>query len=314
MHLKGLPSILVSVFNSIPIPMKQNLRKGLMILLSAFLCTTACKKSVDPVASTPGADHNPYHDTTQSASVVPYPITPVAECNTAPDYGDSIVYPQPNSGSDFYIYPQSNKGIAGSYMAWPLGLAIDPKTGNINLTKSETGMRYSVGFVKSGTHDTCLSELIVGGAAYKDSVYVLSENKDVAKPYFDAQSSGPSVCEDPGPGCKFDYNNYAKMQGIEIDHKTGNIDLDKTMKHFKFGLFPFNGTTVYTTIWYMLPDKTNNAPQSIQLKMVYYTRKSDIPAATLAAIADNSANTTNDILISKGPSIRPPLIVIVRYN
>jgi len=45
---------------------------------------------------------------------------------------------------------------------------------------------------------------------------------------------------------------------------------------------------------------------------MYYAHKSDIPADILAQVTQNLFNTLNDLLISKGPSARPPLIVIVR--
>jgi len=58
----------------------------------------------------------------------------------------------------------------------------------------------------------------------------------------------------------------------------------------------------------------NVAPQKIQLELVYYNHKSDVPAATLSTMTNYLFNTLNDLLISKGPSARPPLIVIVRSN
>jgi hypothetical protein len=107
---------------------------------------------------------------------------------------------------------------------------MDPNTGAINLTKSETGERYSVAFVKSGTTDTCLTQLIVGGAAYMDSIYVLSQSDTTSRPYFNANPNTPSPCQGssgPGPGCQFVYNNAAQNQG-SIDQNTGYIDLKRT--------------------------------------------------------------------------------------
>jgi hypothetical protein len=295
--------------------MKQNLYKGSLILLITFFCAIACKKSIDPaipntVGSTP-------HDTTlavPAVPVVPYPVGPVQECSFAPDYGDSIVYTQPPTNGDYYAYVQNNQGIQGTYLSWPGGLNLNPNTGAIDLTQSETGLRYSVAFVKSGTTDTCISQLIVAGAAYMDSVYVLTVN-DTAKPYFNANPNWPSPCQtNQGKGCQFDYNDYAKNQGIVIDQHTGFIDLQKTMKKSLFGLLPINGTTVNTTIYYWLNDASNYADQKIQLQLVFYNHKSDIPAGLLSSITNNLINTLDNLLLSKGPSPRPPLIIIVRDN
>jgi hypothetical protein len=117
----------------------------------------------------------------------------------------------------------------------------------------------------------------------------------------------------PGPGCQFDYNNYAKNQGIIIDKKTGFIDLKKTTKNLNFSML-WNGESLSTRIYYKLNDHSNNASQMIQLKLIYYAHKSDIPASILGQVTQNLFYTLNDVLISKGPSARPPLIVIVRSN
>lgn len=302
--------------------MKRYSNKGSLILIMTICIAVACKKSVDhPFLNDNSASTNgnipPAGDTTLSTPekpVIPYPVAPASGCNFAPDYGDSIVYSQPASG-DYYVYPQNNQGIVGTYLSWPDGLSLNSKTGAIDLTQSETGQRYSLAFVRSGTTDTCMSQLIVAGAAYMDSVYVLSQSDTTSKPYFNANPYGVAPCQgNQGQGCQFDYNNYAHNQGIEIDQKTGFIDLSKTMKNSLFGLLPLNGTTVYTTIYYKLNDNSNFAPQKIQLKLVYYNHKSDVPAATLLTMTDYLVNTLNDLLISHGPSARPPLIVIVRSN
>jgi hypothetical protein len=305
--------------------MKQNLNKGSLILVMTICIAVACRKSVDqPIlnnnnnSNTSTTGNIPHAgDTTLSTPavpVVPYPEAPASGCNFAPDYGDSIVYSQPASG-DYSIYPQNNQGIAGTYLAWPDGLSLNAKTGAIDLSKSETGQRYAMAFVRDGTTDTCMSQLIVAGAAYMDSVYVLSLSDYTSKPYFNANPYGVAPCQGTqGQGCQFDYNNFAHNQGIEIDQNTGFIDLQKTMQNSLFGLLPLNGTTVYTTIYYKLNDNSNFAPQKIQLKLVYYNHKSDVPTATLLTMTDYLVNTLNNLLISKGPSARPPLIVIVRGN
>jgi hypothetical protein len=301
--------------------MKQNLNKGSLILIMTICIAVACKKSVDqPILNnnTSQTANVPHAgDTTLSTPVtpvVPYPEAPATGCNFAPDYGDSIVYSQPASG-DYYVYPQNNQGIAGTYLAWPDGLSLNSKTGAIDLSKSETGQRYAMAFVRDGTTDTCMSQLIVAGAAYMDSVYVLAQSNYTSKPYFNANPYGVAPCQGTqGQGCQFDYNNFAHNQGIVIDQNTGFIDLQKSMQNSIFGLLPLNGTTVYTTIYYKLNDNSNFAPQKIQLKLVFYNHKSDVPSATLATLTNFLTNTLNDLLISKGPSARPPLIVIVRGN
>jgi hypothetical protein len=298
--------------------MKRNLHKGLFILLISISFVTGCKKTLntpenDPTASTSVVPHDSIFTavyTTQN----PYPVTPVQECIYAPNYGDSIVYPQPSSGS-YYVYPQGTNGLKGKFYSWPLGLALDSNSGAINVSASQTGERYDVAFVQYGTRDTCISQLIVAGTSYMDSVYVLSQSNPSAQPYFNANPYAPSPCQNrSGPGgCQFDYNNFAKLQGIVVDRNTGFIDIQNTAKNI-FGRFPFNGETILTTIYYKLNDNSNNASQQIQLKLMYYDRKANVPASVLSTISSNVSSTLNNQLLSKGPSPRPPLILIVRNN
>ncbi len=295
--------------------MKQNLLKGSLIPMIVLLSSIGCKKA----SETPNANQkiNSQNDSLRVANtpMVPYPVKPAPECNNAPNYGDSIAYPQPTSSSDYYVYPVNNQGVQGTYLAWPGGLVLDPQTGSINMTKSQTGQRYDIAFVKSGTTDTCMSQMIVAGGAYMDSVYVLANSAQTAKPYFNANPFGPAVCVgNQGQGCQFDYNNQAKNQGIEIDQNTGFIDLQKTMRKSPFGLLPINGTTVYTTINYKLNDNSNFAPQSIQLQMVYYNHLSDVPSGLLSSVTNKLLNVLSYLLIDKKASSRPPLIIIVRSN
>ncbi len=94
-----------------------------------------------------------------------------------PVYGDTIIFPQPVNGPDYIVNPVNSPGT-GRYFAWPHGMVIDANTGAIDVMKSETGMKYAIGFIKEGTTDTCLGSLVIGGAAYFDSVYVLGNGQN----------------------------------------------------------------------------------------------------------------------------------------
>ncbi len=292
--------------------MKQSSIERSLIFILFLYAAAGCKKTVEQ-SNTPDTIRVT-HDSIFTAPIIPYPITPLQECNNAPYYGDSIVFSQPAKTTDYYIYPQTNQNLSGTYLAWPQGLVMDSKTGAIDLTKSETGQRYSIGFVKSGTTDTCVSQLIVAGVSYMDSIYVLNHSDTTSRPYFNANPYGSSPCNGsggPGSGCQFDYNDYAKKQGIIIDKKSGFIDLKKTTKNLNFAML-WNGASLTTRIYYKLNDQSNNASQMIEVKLIYYAHKSDVPPNISAQITQNLFYTLNDALISRGPSARPPLIVIVR--
>ncbi len=293
--------------------MKQTLQAGLTLLWIGIFCTTACKKSAEPETTNTNSNTAVNrHDTSMAAintTVHPYPVTPTQDCIYTPNYGDSVVYPQPASGN-FYIYPQNTQGIQGTFLSWPAGLFIDANTGTINLTMSQTGQRYDIAFVQYGTKDTCISHLVVAGTAYLDSIYVVAKGNPTASPYFNANPSVPSPCH--GNGCQFDYFELAKKQGIDIDRNTGVIQLSNTLNKI-FSKNPLNGTTVNTTIYYKLNDNSNNAPQQIPLQFIYYNKRSDIPSALLATVTARRNSATNNQILTKTPApVRPPLIIIVR--
>jgi hypothetical protein len=246
------------------------------------------------------------------------PAVPLAGCQFAPLYGDSIIFPQPTNGAD-YIVNLTNSPGTGKFISWPIGMVLDSLTGAIDVTKSQTGMRYEIGFIKNGTTDTCLSQLIIGGAAYLDSVYVLDNGSTKAAPYYDANIYLPPVCSG-GSGCTFDVTGSAGNQKVIVDKFTGVIDLQKTLNGTllglggAFGLIPTNGSSVTTTIYYRLNDPSNNALQHIDVQIAYFGSKSLLNSGLLSGITNALDNVLSGHIISASINPRPPLIVIVRHN
>ena len=196
-------------------------------------------------------------------------------------------------------------------------MVIDPNTGAINVTKSETGLKYAIGFVKDGTTDTCLSTLVIGGAAYMDSVYVIQAGQKNALPYFDANPYLPSICQ--GNGCTFDVGGAARQQKVIINTASGVIDLDKTLNGSgllglggAFGLLPVNGSTITTRIYYKLNDASNQALQHIDVQLQYFDTRSAIGAGLLGNVINKLNNLLSGNMISNSANPRPPLIIIVR--
>lgn len=301
--------------------MKKKISSTLVILGFLISIPFACRKSIEysaenlPYGSAGDTTHNNQPGTTAVQSI-PYPKNIVTGCSYGPDYGDSLVYVQPSSGQDNIIYPINNPGI-GKYYSWPQGLMIDSLTGAINLTQSEKGERYAIGFVKSGTTDTCLDKLIVAGASYMDSIYVFANNAKKAAPYFNANPAMPTICNGSGvsgSGCAFDVTGQAKAQKVIVDNNTGVIDLEKTLNGGAFGALPLNGQTVTTTIYYQLNDGSNNALQHIQVELMYYDKKSNIGAGLLNNVVMKLNNILTGNLIQTAGNPRPPLIIITRFN
>lgn len=292
-----------------------------LIALALCLTVVACRKSIthlqpQPSGQTPqdSTITQPVVKTDSVVTQIPFPQAPVTGCSYAPNYGDSIIFPQPTNGQDYIVSPVNNPG-PGKYLSWPVGMVIDSVTGAINVTKSETGMKYAIGFVKAGTNDTCLNTLIIGGAAYMDSVYVLADGGTQAAPYFDANPTLLSVCAS-GNGCTFDVTGSAASHKVIVDPSTGVIDLAKTLNGGllggAFGLLPVNGSSFTIPIYYKLNDPSNNALQHIDVQLAYYSKKSLINLALLNGLLNKLNNLLTGNLISTTSNPRPPLIIIVR--
>jgi hypothetical protein len=306
--------------------MKKNLYiyKSLIFLLVVMVF--ACRKSITSentsITTPPQVRQTDSSKTTQptpATQTIPYPQTPpLSACSYAPNYGDSIIYPQPTAqGQDYIVSPINNPG-QGTYIAWPGGMVINPNTGAIDVSQSETGGRYTLGFVKSGTTDTCLQTIILAGADYLDSVYVLSDGQTLASPYYNADPAITAICDSNsspnGPGCQYDITGSANSMKVIVNNKNGTIDLQKTLSQGAFGLLPVDGMTIYPTIYYSLNDGSNNAVQKIQVQLIYYTSKSLIPQALLSQVLGRRLNALLNQLINLNPSPRPPIVIISRFN
>jgi hypothetical protein len=292
-------------------------------ILFLLVCTYSCQKNL-PVAANLNPNLRPLHsDSTilaDSAQAPPFPFlsfnNSAPGCPVLPMYGDTLIYPQPTAGDDI-VLPVNSPG-PGQYFSWPAGMVLDQKTGAIDLTASQSGMRYAVGFVPAGTKDTCMQTVIIAGAAYMDSLHVMSNNDTLAMPYFNASGQLWNVCSTPG-ACSFDYDGNAAKKGIIIDPATGAIQLSGTVNgkgNMKgvFGDVPKNGATAVVKIAYQLNDGSNNAPQQIMVKIEYYDNIASVPPGQLNIMAAQTFNAENDRLINTTRNPRPPVIIIVRRN
>lgn len=311
--------------------MKTRPLSGLLLLAAGLtMIIVACRKSSAPEEklSIPGPD--------------PQIITD-GNCPGAPDYGSSVICPKwKGPVTENIIKPLNNPG-SGTYCAWPQGLVIDAATGEINVSKSETGVRYRVGFVKAGTNDTCSREIILGGITYIDSIYVLSENDTLAFPYFNADPAGTSVCGgsddtdyppsgNPNAGgndrCEFDDGNdddngngmadeppagqRANDQHVRVRTTSGIINLKRSLEEGAFGTNPQNGDSKEVTIYYRLNDCSSKALQKIRVRLIYYHKRSDVPDQLANDIAAKRSNFLESRLVSIFERPRPPQIIITR--
>ncbi len=315
--LANLPAC--SYFCGIPFTVMKTTRAFLIVAFCfanmVILCIS-CRKDAQtrPPIETPILPDStaPLQSPPNLSGYQPLPENYSMNCPGSPSYGDSVVYSSGNYGSpDYLISPVNNPG-PGTYYSWPVGLVINDSTGTIDVTKSETGFRYFIGWVKKGTKDTCLNTFIIAGAAYLDSIYTQGNyGKNTANPYFNGNSNENNICQQDGH-CQWDLSNNANSQKIQLDKYSGTIDLDQTLQNGAFGKIPVNGTTLNATIYYIL-DQGNNAIQSMQIQLIYYDYVSSIPAALQTKIENRRTSALANQILNSGPSAsRPPIIIITR--
>lgn len=325
--------------------MKKPINFYLNTLACAFtLLVLSCYKSnpaIDINDTTPNIDM--VDSTFTDSSGVKFPVNGDYNCSNSPDYGNTILYSKwRGPRKAFTLLPSNNKNVEGTYYAWPAGLAINSSTGEINLSQSETGMRYVVGFVKKGTQDTCLTKIVLGGATFVDSIYVLSKNDTLARPFFNADPTPLAICDDSddddypgnsghgrgnnkcewdddddpdgnGPGDEPPPGQQANAKNIRVRTISGNINLKRTLKDGAFGSNPQNGARAEATIYYRLNDVSKKVLQKIKVELVFYNRKTDIPTTVVNEIEAKNNDFFQSKIMSPNGKPRPPQILITRF-
>ena len=306
---------------------------GICCFLAIACFFLACKKSSPVTENQPSPEPK-----------IPEPKTiAVPKCEYFPSYGDTVLSGEFSETNDYIVQPLQNPGN-GTFVASPVGLVIDAFSGAINVSKSEAGLKYAVGFVKTGTSDTCYTNISVAGINYVDSIYVISKHDTLAKPVYDAIPTLPPFCDysddtdyPPSGGgqgngngkCRFDVKVKLDDENVDDDNndddkyytankyklrvrtKSGIINLKKSLSAGLFGRTPKNGDSKELDIYYELNDKSKNSLRKITVKVMYFNKKADIPAALSAEISSKRNDFLNGKVIRHGKP-RPPLIVITR--
>ena len=243
-------------------------------------------------------------------------------------YGDSILYPSV-TGPAKIVFPVSKPADSGFFASNIPGIQLDSATGKINLTRSETGLRYKIYYISLLTYQPLDStNLTISGIDYKDAIYDISDTDTTAVPIYNMAISLaiPDSSE-------FD-ETYINADTIEdvpgairnklmVNKKDGTINLKESFEAGVFGVAPVNGKRKDVTFFYRLNDGSNRVLNKITLRLVYYQSKALIPESMSLEI--NSRNdryqvlgttTTETGLLTYYTTTyykpkRPPLIVIV---
>ena len=302
--------------------MKKKRLSSRLLFLVIFVYLLSCSKThqVDEKSSQlPGKANIDTLLRQETTNTFTYLGRSTFNCPEGPNYKDSLIYSNANAGNDYFVGPVNNPG-EGKYYSWPDGMVIDSLSGIINISKSETGLKYNIGFVRNGTKDTCLRTIILAGASYVDSIYVLGKDQTLAYPYFNADLKMNSICTgsinddddddvvDNNAKCEFAVSN----RKIKIGKLSGIMDLRRSFENGVFGSNPVNGTTVKASIYYRLNDKSNMVLQQMDVQFVFYETRDQIPKVVVDYIQQKSNDITAQALIMAGGNPRPPMIVITR--
>jgi hypothetical protein len=231
-------------------------------------------------------------------------------------YGDSILYLQSQPG-DRIVSPVQHR--PGSYSSFPEGLILDPNTGAINVTQSETGLRYRVTHtdpngVKTNTY------VVISGLNYADKLFNISTGDSIIYPVYNADPNRPL----PLTGSEFDINGEAVNAGCAINAVNGSINLSQSVRDELFGNNPENDDKIEVDVVYRLNDQSGKAMNKVRVKLYYYTSVNTVTQEmwqTLAEREQQGVFLQAGLGDDPGPAAvftakavarpRPPCIVII---
>jgi hypothetical protein len=187
-------------------------------------------------------------------------------------YGDSLFYLRTQT-ADYTVSPTS--GGTGQYFGFPEGLQIDGNSGDIDVSKSETGLRYRVSFVpNSSSTDTFTTMITISGINFLDGFYNLAQGDSIAYPIYNGWSANAI----PGlnNGSLFDEGSTCNKQGCTINTGSGQINLAQTVRNGVFGSVPSSNSRQEFLMSYRINDNSQKALNTIDIKIYYFATMADV--------------------------------------
>jgi hypothetical protein len=305
-------------------------RAGIALPLFAFLLVLSCQKK--------NLSNSESHAFSSSN------VTLINDTSTGDElsYGDSV-FQASVTGIEYRILPVRRPSQPGYFIANLAGLDLDSATGKINLSRSESGLRYQVYYVSIDKELIAQTSVTISGIDYQDRVYDLSSGAaedQFAIPMYDMTPGLPLPCGN-GSICRFDETDIngdnisdyfgANNSKLFVDTLTGVIDLKKSLEAGIFGTVPpganlsfLNRRKKDVTIYYRLGDDNCRTLKKITVRLIYFQSKALIPESMQLEIDSRnqryllqpgSAASSDDDLLNLAyyysTPKRPPLIVIV---
>lgn len=232
-------------------------------------------------------------------------------------YGDSIIYLKSSTG-DYIVKPVTTR--PGTYTGFPDGIEIDETTGAINVSKSETGLRYRISHI-SPTGDSTHTLVVLSGITFRDHFYNLSTGDSVAHPVYNASDSRVL----PVTGSVFDDDNTANTGGCAVKTDNGKINLAESIRKGVFGNNPRNDDKKEIEIKYRINDASGKSQNKLKVLLYWYETMADVPQYVWDILNDRTTEGVflrgqgGDIGLSttgrlqKVAKPRPPCVVIVAH-
>ena len=308
-------------------------RAGIALRLFAFLLVLSCQKK--------NLSNSESHAFYSSNDTLINDTSTVGELC----YGDSV-FRASVTGIENRILPVRRPSQPGYFIANLAGLDLDSATGKINLSRSESGLRYQIYYMSFDKELISQTSITISGIDYQDRVYDLSSGSvedQFAMPIYDMTPGVPLPCGNPENGsiCRFDETDIngdnipdyigANNSKLFIDTLTGVIDLKKSLEAGIFGPVPPGASLSFlnrrkkdVTIYYRLGDDNCRTLKKITVRLIYFQSKALIPESMQLEIDSRnqryllqpgSAASSGDDLLNLAyyysTPKRPPLIVIV---
>jgi hypothetical protein len=198
-------------------------------------------------------------------------LVTIISCNKPNDegpytlsYGNPVIYLK-NQPGDHIVYPTQTR--AGTYSAFPEGIEIDDDNGAINVSKSETGLRYKITHTATNG-DTASTIVLLSGIQFLDKFYRLSQNDSIAFPIYNGNAVNPL----PLAGSSFDDGGLANAGGCSVKTTNGQINLAETVRNGVFGSTPQNDAKREFEIEYKLNDESGKLNFTITIQWPMWRR------------------------------------------
>lgn len=223
-------------------------------------------------------------------------------------YGDSILFLRPSSG-DYIVYPTTPGN--GLYEGFPEGIEIDDNTGAINVSKSETGLRYKITHTAAdGTKTNTM--VVISGINFADKFYRLSQQDSVAFPVYNADRARVL----PITGSIFDEGGLANGSGCSVKTANGQINLAESIRNGLFGSNPTNDDRKDVEIVYRLNDGSGKAVNKLKVRLYYYTSMSTVAPDLLQTLQDRETDGVflrgvSMQSVARAAKPRPPCVIII---